>query len=829
MSFRGYGQGLKYDSSMDSIWFKNAYVPLISKNGDWVLINEYSDYRPDVYKVVNTKGEGGFNLGHCLSVQFSPDSKWVAFNSLDKNLKILNLNKQEYQTLGLSTKYEYNFTGEKLAYIQDSRLVILNLRNNKSIEFGEIKDFVWNPINDKLIAKKHHGDSTLLVKIKSDLKQEILYQCKKCDFTNIKWSMSGNQLVFIKNNNNKNELHYLELNGNHKFITDSLFNINFPNHLIGERYLSISEDGKKISFYREKFNYMPVEQENIEVWNTNDVWLYPRLKSYEIEQGHLKSLWEPSSGYLIAIENEDTPFSYFDLELSFALVFDKKKYEPQYEHYPYTDIYLLDLNSRKKKLIIEKLYSDPSYISISPNGNFICFFQENNWWLFNIATNKYINLTAGVSVDWTIKRQVRTKNSHVVETPFWSNDGNYILLHDQYDVWKFSTDAKISERLTKGREANISYQIYSHKNDKENLRKLVNGIGLSIDIEKPILLNTEAHNLNTGISILTTNKKVNHLFLKQIKTDNLYKLSDDAIIFSKSRFNKAPIFYRMNLSTKNELIFHEVNPQINIYDFGRYEVFNYETDNFENLNGVLVYPTQYNPSLQYPMIVWAYEKNSRAFYKYLAPSDRNDFNFYKYINNGYFILFADIEYEIGRAGFSALDCITSSVSEAIKLNPTINKNMIGLLGFSFGGYEAAFIATQTNLFKAVVAGAAATDLVSFYHDNWWEYNRPQAWRLESQQFRMGDTYYNMKENYWRNSPLYHVENMETPLLLWTGRHDTNINWYQSVFMFNAMKRLNKPGKLIIFNDEGHSLVKPNNQERLSKEIFDWFEFYLKKH
>ena len=93
---------------------------------------------------------------------------------------------------------------------------------------------------------------------------------------------------------------------------------------------------------------------------------------------------------------------------------------------------------------------------------------------------------------------------------------------------------------------------------------------------------------------------------------------------------------------------------------------------------------------------------------------------------------------------------------------------------------------------------------------------------------MGGSFYDLKKQYYRNSPLHNVEKLDTPLLLWVGKNDYNVNWYQSIYMFMAMKRLNKEGKLLLFNDEGHSMIKPDNKEKLSEEVFSWFNHYLKE-
>ncbi|VDH17447.1 Predicted dienelactone hydrolase [Algoriella xinjiangensis] len=195
--------------------------------------------------------------------------------------------------------------------------------------------------------------------------------------------------------------------------------------------------------------------------------------------------------------------------------------------------------------------------------------------------------------------------------------------------------------------------------------------------------------------------------------------------------------------------------------------------------------------------------------------------------DGYFVFLPNLEYQIGNLGESIVVNIENSVEE-LASRSYIDKNRLGLIGHSFGGYEATFIATHSNFFKAIVAGSGVMDLVSWSHDVQWEgWFREQAWRLESQQFRMKHSYYTDKNNYLRNSPFYHVENMKTPLLLWAGKSDYNINWYQSIYMYMAMKKLNKEGKLILFNNDGHYLTRKENQEMLYDSILNWFNTYLK--
>ena len=157
----------------------------------------------------------------------------------------------------------------------------------------------------------------------------------------------------------------------------------------------------------------------------------------------------------------------------------------------------------------------------------------------------------------------------------------------------------------------------------------------------------------------------------------------------------------------------------------------------------------------------------------------------------------------------------------------VDSSKIGLLGFSFGGYESAFISMQSKLFKTAVVGSGITDLASWYHTYNTQLKNEQMWRLEGFQLRMGESYYKSKDNYIKNSPTTYVEKLKIPLLIWSGKEDWNVNVNQSIYLFMAMKRLGKEGELLLYDKEKHGLLEPKNQKHLTQKIFNWFEYYLK--
>ena len=185
-----------------------------------------------------------------------------------------------------------------------------------------------------------------------------------------------------------------------------------------------------------------------------------------------------------------------------------------------------------------------------------------------------------------------------------------------------------------------------------------------------------------------------------------------------------------------------------------------------------------------------------------------------------------IKYEKGNPAKSSLLYVENAVKKALETYP-IDPKKVGLIGHSYGGYQTTYIATKSDMFATAVAGAPVTDLGIYYLDISWDFKREQIWRIENKQFRMGRSYFEAKKQYNENSALQSIEELKTPLLLWAGKEDGNVNWTQSVHLFMAMKRLNKEGKLLLFNNEPHSVDKLENQKDLSEEVMSWFNHYLK--
>jgi dipeptidyl aminopeptidase/acylaminoacyl peptidase len=82
-------------------------------------------------------------------------------------------------------------------------------------------------------------------------------------------------------------------------------------------------------------------------------------------------------------------------------------------------------------------------------------------------------------------------------------------------------------------------------------------------------------------------------------------------------------------------------------------------------------------------------------------------------------------------------------------------------------------------------------------------------------------------NYIENSPLFFANRIETPLMMTHNDADGAVPWYQGIELFSALRRLNKPVWMLVYNGEGHNLTQRHNAKDLSIRLYQYFDYYLK--
>jgi dipeptidyl aminopeptidase/acylaminoacyl peptidase len=154
----------------------------------------------------------------------------------------------------------------------------------------------------------------------------------------------------------------------------------------------------------------------------------------------------------------------------------------------------------------------------------------------------------------------------------------------------------------------------------------------------------------------------------------------------------------------------------------------------------------------------------------------------------------------------------------------VDSTQMGLQGQSWGGYQAAYIITKTNLFAAAWAGAPVANMTSAYGGIRWESGMNRQFQYERSQSRIGATLWEDTKSYLDNSPLFSLPKVSTPLVIMANDADGAVPWYQGIEMFTAMRRLGKKVWMLNYNGEAHNLVERKNRKDIQireQQFFDW--------
>src|SRR6185436_13277976 len=270
----------------------------------------------------------------------------------------------------------------------------------------------------------------------------------------------------------------------------------------------------------------------------------------------------------------------------------------------------------------------------------------------------------------------------------------------------------------------------------------------------------------------------------------------------------------------------DANPQQAQLLWGSGELIKYRNADGVELKAALYKPENFDPSRRYPMMVYIYERLSQNVHNFVRPQPGTSINMAYYVSNGYLVLTPDIIYTTGHPGQSALKCVLPAV-QAVVEKGFVNRNAIGIQGHSWGGYQIAYMLTQTNVFKAAEAGAPVANMISAYDGIRWGTGLPRQFQYEKTQSRIGGSIWEYPMRFLENSPIFHMDRVKTPVLILHDDGDDAVPWYQGIEMFLSLRRMGKEAYLFNYNGEAHGLRKRHNQKDFTVRMQQFFDHLLK--
>ncbi|WP_244214196.1 alpha/beta hydrolase family protein [Pedobacter alluvionis] len=296
----------------------------------------------------------------------------------------------------------------------------------------------------------------------------------------------------------------------------------------------------------------------------------------------------------------------------------------------------------------------------------------------------------------------------------------------------------------------------------------------------------------------------------------------------EENFNLPTAVYYHDLKRKKKSVLFSGNKKDDTAALMRQEIIHYINSDGKSLKGLLYYPMRFNPFKKYPLIVSIYKIQHKLSNVYFYPNgDAVGFDLRSLLDQGYFVYLPDIVFGSKGPGLSALDCVDSSI-DALSSYKNIDMQKIGLTGHSMGGYETNFIATYSKLFAAYIAGSANSDIVRTYFSYHNDTGNPYFWQFENGQYEMPGAFTDYKELYVKNNPIYNVDQISSPILLWTGMKDENVLWDHTREFFGGMVRNRKQAIALFYPKGDHNLGKDTAESRdLNLRNLEWWNYFLK--
>lgn len=786
---------------------------LISPDGNWVIVSKTFAYKnqPESIFYINTKTKQKIEIDDYATLNENLLYNDLILQNKDNKLTVLNLKKDQKTFVLPNIK---QFTSKA---IRDNNLLI-TLSNENTLKI--IKLDKQGNLNKILVSEQNVGkylinkDKTKLIYQKQDtdnLTYAIDLQSFKIvefkdhidNLKSINWNFNQNKIAFV---NNENKLYLLNLNTGKTNILqlskDSLERLEI---------FFYSNDDLFIK-YNVKTNEKIEESKYLDIWNGNSRYLYPSTFKQKYKLEYKAFVYKYTTNTLHELNRtRDYDYQFINLP-NHILAYNPFKFQDFTSTSPKIQYDLLDINNLTTiKSITDR---NTSGFIASNDGNYVIYpIDETKWEVLNIKTKEYTTIDCDNSTN---------------VTPVWSSDSKHIFYAFKNKLMRFDLSNKkqvtILDNIT---DARISF---SNKN------RLNNKLAATIDTQKPILV-TLKNNNNTWIYKIDKNKsqiiidsKGNDLSRVYSHLGNLTTKDLNTIVYTEENYN-LPISIKVFNHGKISTLLESNMPK-HLYAGRKKETITFN-DKFEKeLKGTLYYPKNFDKNKKYPMVVYIYGEENTDIKEFILPTTLNSigFNIPLLNDNGYFVYYVQSYVSDQGVGISAVESVTSGVNAILQKEQAIDNQKLGLIGHSFGAYKASFIATQTNMFSAIISGAGAHDIIvgNMYRYNLHR-NKLNWFIVEKGQYQFKQTYAQNPQKYLDNSPILHAHKIKTPILLWTGLKDENVPWENTRNMYAALKRYQISTIALFYKNIDHAIMPNQSIEDndLTFRVMDWFDYFLK--
>ena len=458
-----------------------------------------------------------------------------------------------------------------------------------------------------------------------------------------------------------------------------------------------------------------------------------------------------------------------------------------------------------------------AYVAADPPG-------ENNWWVAKLYTGQI-----GAEPKAILEPAEAAGSLHGLQiaVPRWSPDGKSIafiggLMSDQGstggDVWIIPSEGGEARDLTSDYKASAAWiewgekDLYVSQQSKGNSQLISLHVDGSGEEATPSIFSIPG-SVGDGrmmMSLSATKDRSTFVF-------NANSFEHPVEIYSVKTGEAVNSFAGLHQLTH---INDGVEPT-----WGKAESLNWKNEGFD-VQGWLLYPAHYDASKKYGLIVLVHGGPAAAAES--AWGGRGSLSAPAFSALGYFVLEPNPRGSYGQGeaftaanrkdfGYGDLRDILAGVDAVTAKISAIDPGRVGLTGWSYGGFMTMFAVTQTQRFKAAVAGAGISDWKSYYGQN-----SIDQWMTPY----FGASVYKDPAVYAKSSAIDYIDKVKTPTLAVVGDRDGECPAPQSFEFWHALRDEHVPTQLVVYPNEGHGFVNPEHRTDVLVRALDWFAKYM---
>jgi len=275
------------------------------------------------------------------------------------------------------------------------------------------------------------------------------------------------------------------------------------------------------------------------------------------------------------------------------------------------------------------------------------------------------------------------------------------------------------------------------------------------------------------------------------------------------------------------------NPELTAARFGNTRLLSYRDASGRELHAALLEPPGWSPGHRVPTILYPYAtaNKSRWINRFgFNPGGYNWFdNMQIYATRGYAVVFPDAPVRAGRPLADISGMILPAADAAVK-SGVADRERLGVMGVSYGGYTVYSLLVQSNRFHAAIASAGFSDWIATTFELSADGAAYGLHVAEERFGGIGATPWDRPDRYIVNSPFWYLDRVRTPILIVHGTSDTAVNVFNSQMTFAALRRLGKDVEFVSYAGEPHGPSagwRYANQLDYIERALGWFDRYLK--